>query len=426
MGFFSYECKHCDHSILSSYSADPEINAWMKDTVVLSPNGSRTIGEYGGYGDISSLSVGDGDIGGDAVWLHQACWEVAGKPEYDHFRKLTASSKMSRRSDRKVFAVVSMTDDDEGAVLSHGDEQVSVNKVAEGLYTTKEREVFETIVGSDSAGDQGFFFGKEHDVIDPRITDEAERERLLTEGVEKRERRWYDQRARDVAEWFDPKEREYHDEDKQAEPWRHRFSYSQAYENQEEVENGWWLRDQFNPEDGGLPVEDADGELLVFKGTEDECKAYLASLWAQFVESDDCKAYLARRKVLRDEGLREEIERLKKKGRYEVSYGAAPKGDTVKKEGGRDWVGKRTIYRVEDRLDYETVATMDGPDKALGVKTFTEDPGYDGNSSPEWEARMEEVRVATQESHRLAEEEARRLNKQWAADGYPMPDGSDD
>jgi len=425
MGFFSYECKHCDHSILSSASIDPEINGWMKDAVVLSPNGSRVIGEYGGYGDIGGMDSSEGDIGGDAVWLHQACWEVAGKPEYDHFRKLTASSKMSRRSDRKVFTVVSMTDDDEGAVLSRGDEQVSVNKVAEGLYTTKEREVFETIVGSDSAGDQGFFFGKEHDVIDPRITDEAERERLLTEGVEKRERRWYDDRARKVAEWLDTKEREYHDEDKQKEPWRHRFSYSHAYDEGKELDGQWWLNDDFGDDHGAFETGDGD-ELTSWKGTEDECKAYLASLWAQFVESDDCKAYLARRKVIRDEALREEIERLTAKGRFEVSYGPAPKGDTVKKEGGRDWVGGRTIYRVEDRLTYETVVKMDGPNKALGVKTFIEDPDYDGNNSPEWEARVEDIRAADREGHRLASEEAQRLNDEWAADGYPIPEGTED
>jgi hypothetical protein len=426
MGFFSYECKHCDHSILSPYSADPEINEWMKDAVVLSFNGSRIVGEYGGYGDIGGMDSGDSDLGGDAVWLHQACWEVAGKPEYEHFQKLTEGGTLVRRKDHKRFSVVRFdADRDEAILTSDEDEQVVVRRLAEDLYATDDREVFELRVGSASAEDQGFFFGREHDMIDPRITDEAERERLLTEGVEKRERRWYDDRARKVAEWLDTKEREYHDEDKQKEPWRHRYSYFETAVRDENDEKGqslkdgtnWYVSDGLDPE-----ADEADEARGDFKGTEDELKADLSARWARFIESDECKAYLARRKVLRDEALREEIERLKAKGRYEVSYGPAPKGDTVRKKNGRDWVGGRTIYRVEDRLTYETVVKMEGPNKALGVKVFMEDPDYDGNNSPEWEARLEDIRAADREGHRLASEEAQRLNDEWARTGYPVPE----
>lgn len=363
MGFSSYECKHCNHSILSPASVDPEINSWMKDVVILGSGGSRLITEFDGYSGEYDEQVGE--YGGN-VWVHQACWEIAGKPEYDAY---------------------------DGP--------------------------------SEPAGDQGFFFGREHDMIDPRITDEAERERLLKEGIEARDRRWYDGRARDVADWLDPKEREYHSEDEQREPWRLRFSYLRAYSEGEPVENGWWLRDKFNPEDGGLPIEDDEGELLVFKGTEDEVKAHLASHWARFIESDECRAYLARAEEMRTEARRKYMEELKAKGRYYVGYGPAPKGDTIKKEGERDWKGSRTIYRVEDRLTFKTVAVMDGPNKALGVKTFVvkpEERTKDGMASPEWGARVEELRAAQRESQRLAKAEAERLNKAWAAAGYPVPE----
>jgi hypothetical protein len=367
MGFFSYDCKECDHSILSSYSTDPEINEWMKDAVVLTPNGSRIIGEYGGYGDIGGMSSGEGDIDHDAVWVHQACWEVAGKPDYDRY---------------------------DGP--------------------------------SGSARDQGFFFGKEHDLIDPRIKDEAERERLLAEGIVVREARWYDGRARKVAEWLDPKEREYHDEDKRKEPWRHRFTYFETcvYDENDELvkdEKGrgikdgtnWYVSDEIEP--------DASEDDRKFKGTEDELTADLSRRWARFVESDEAKAYIARRKEIRDEARAEMLAEIKEKGRYEVSYGPAPDGDTVKKEGNRDWKGSRSIYTVRDTLVYREIEKMDGPDKALGVETFIEDPEYDGNCSPEWEARVEDIRAAGRESHRLAAEEVQRLNDQWARDGYPLP-----
>lgn len=363
MGFFSFDCKECGHPMLCNYSSDEEINGWMKEAVVLEPNGSRLIGEYDGYGRVGGSSYADGDIGDDAVWLHQACWEVAGKPERDAF---------------------------DGP--------------------------------SDHSADQGYFFDREHDMIDPRVTDEEERKRLLEEGIRIREEHRYERRAEKVAEWLDPEEREWHDEDKKKEPWRHRFHYSAAYENQQKLEGQWWLRDEFGPEYGGLPVVDDDDELITFKGTEDEVKAHLARLWAQFVESDEARAYVEHRAKKRREYKLEALERLKADGRYEVSYGPAPKGDTVKKAGERDWVGGRTIYRVEDRLTYKTVAKMDGPDKALGVKTFVEDPDYEGNNSPEWEARVEDLRAATRESRRLAEEECQRLNDQWARDGYPLPE----
>lgn len=430
MGFSSYDCKHCGHAILSGYSTDPEINEWMKDAVVMTSNGTRLIGEHDGYSGVSGACVADGGIPMDgAVWVHQACWEVAGKPDFDDYLVVNTESRMFRRQDRQVFNVVAH---DEGAekvelvarTKDDDPEQVTATKVAAGWYVSEGGDKFEVLTGSRYSADQGYFFGKEHDMIDPRVTDEAERERLLAEGVEKRERRWYDRRAEKVAEWLDPDEREWHDEDKKAEPWRHRFSYSPAYNEGEKLENEWWLRDEFDPEHGGLEVEDADGELITWKGTEEECKAHLASLWAQFVESDEAKAYIAHRAEQRRQYRLEALEQLKEKGRFEVSYGPAPDGDRVKdsEDDPRPWKGGRTIFRVEDRLTYETVEVMDGPDKALGVKTFIRDPDYDGNNSAEWEARVEDIRAATRESREQAEEMVQQLNDEWARNGYPVPE----
>lgn len=355
MGLSSYECKHCGHSILHSGSVDPEINAWMKDVVMMSENGSRLITEYDGY----EMHYEQFAMGSDAVWVHQACWEIAGKPDYDAY---------------------------DGP--------------------------------SPSAGDQGHFFGRDHDMIDPRITDEAERERLLAEGIEIREKRWYDGRARKVAEWLDPDECRYHSEDKKAEPWRHRFSFHPTIvwdeEKNEAVrdENGDACYDGFSIWDN----LDSEIEYPKFHGTEDELKAHLASLWAQFVESDECKTYIARRKELRDNARAEELARLRAEGRYQVT-GKEAKGDTVVKEGERDWTGRRTISIVRDRMTYETVAVFDGPNKALGRKTFQ-------GKYPE--DRIEAMRAAGRESSDLAHAEAKRLNEQWAADGYPWDWDQDD
>lgn len=357
MGFSSHDCKHCGHPMLSTHSCDLGINEWMKEVVVLTANGSRLIGEHDGYSGVGGASVADVTIPmGGAVWVHEACWEAAGRPGFDDY---------------------------DGP--------------------------------SDPSEDQGFFFDDDHDMIDPRITDEAERERLLREGVEARERDRYTDRARQVAEWLDPEERDLHEEEKRREPWRHRFKYFRARDDDgRRVKGHWWIYDKLES------AEDDD----VFEGTEDEVKTHLAARWARFVESDEARAYLEHRRRERAELRHKAWERLKVKGRYEVSYGPAPAGDTVRHEGRPDWTGHRSIYRVEDRLAHETVAVMDGPDKALGVKTFVEDPDYDGNNSPEWEARVEEIRAAHRESRRLAEEECQRLNDQWARDGHPLPEKS--
>ena len=131
MGFFSWNCKACGKSIISGY-ASCEINDWMKNVVVLRENGSRIIGEYGGYGDVLGQVIHapdemEIDFEDDQCMYHQAYWEKAGRPEYDG--------------------------------------------------------------PSDNAQDQGYFFGEEHDMLDPsKEYDDPESELARLRAI--REERW--------------------------------------------------------------------------------------------------------------------------------------------------------------------------------------------------------------------------------------------
>ena len=72
-----------------------------------------------------------------AAWVHKACWEIAGKPGYGHYGS-----------------------------------------------------------NSEDAEDQGWFFKDgDHDMIDPRIKDEAERNKLLEEGIKARIQLRHNQKA---------------------------------------------------------------------------------------------------------------------------------------------------------------------------------------------------------------------------------------
>lgn len=83
MGYFSYNCKTCQHPALSAQAADHEINTWMTDCVVLFENGDRVSGEYNGYGRVGIYSAADQEVEYVAPCLyHRACWEIAGKPDY--------------------------------------------------------------------------------------------------------------------------------------------------------------------------------------------------------------------------------------------------------------------------------------------------------------------------------------------------------
>jgi hypothetical protein len=74
MGFFSYECRGCGRSLLSSAVT----SGWMKQAVAMSESGDMAIGEYDGYGRINGFELMDVR---PECW-HRSCWEVSGKPKF--------------------------------------------------------------------------------------------------------------------------------------------------------------------------------------------------------------------------------------------------------------------------------------------------------------------------------------------------------
>lgn len=83
MGFFSWECKGCDHPLLSEYAVN-SINAWMMRCVVVTEDGAILKGSYDGYGRLVTPSdeldfVTNYDT--FTAW-HEACWLAAGSPSH--------------------------------------------------------------------------------------------------------------------------------------------------------------------------------------------------------------------------------------------------------------------------------------------------------------------------------------------------------
>lgn len=75
MGFFSWNCKVCGHSMLNPYSVN-HTNGWMADVVVIEESGAILAGEYDGYGRVDGC-----DIDSNAPQCyHRKCWELAGRP----------------------------------------------------------------------------------------------------------------------------------------------------------------------------------------------------------------------------------------------------------------------------------------------------------------------------------------------------------
>ena len=77
MGFFSWDCKGCDHSIR-------EGRGWMSRAVAQGDDGDTASGEYDGYGRLDG-SMGEitlGDRSGQFALWHKACFKLAGRPAY--------------------------------------------------------------------------------------------------------------------------------------------------------------------------------------------------------------------------------------------------------------------------------------------------------------------------------------------------------
>jgi len=79
MGMFSWDCNGCGFSLRECRGCS--VDNWMSKGVCLTPDGSRVIGHYNAYGQLGEYNLVD-QIGKFAIY-HHACWEVAGRPEYD-------------------------------------------------------------------------------------------------------------------------------------------------------------------------------------------------------------------------------------------------------------------------------------------------------------------------------------------------------
>lgn len=76
MGFFSWQCPTCDHSIRHRGACAPS-SKWLSEAVAVYPNGDRISGEYDGYG-----RIGGRDVDGDVAIYHRACYKLAGEPSF--------------------------------------------------------------------------------------------------------------------------------------------------------------------------------------------------------------------------------------------------------------------------------------------------------------------------------------------------------
>lgn len=80
MGFFSWQCKACDVSVISSWASCP-VTEWQTDCVAIFENGDVIKGEYDGYGRMLT-DYGEIELhySGNFALYHRACWEAAGRP----------------------------------------------------------------------------------------------------------------------------------------------------------------------------------------------------------------------------------------------------------------------------------------------------------------------------------------------------------
>ena len=78
MGFLSWDCPCCDHSIRHP-GAVSAVSRWMSHAVAVFPNGDRISGEYNGFGSIGSYEDAFDD---NLAVYHRACWVIVGKPDF--------------------------------------------------------------------------------------------------------------------------------------------------------------------------------------------------------------------------------------------------------------------------------------------------------------------------------------------------------
>ncbi len=77
MGFFSWDCKACGHSIRATDATNTD-SEWLSQAVLVEPDGSTLRGGYDGYGRLVTrsgreLEIGDGP---SPCLYHQACFDL--------------------------------------------------------------------------------------------------------------------------------------------------------------------------------------------------------------------------------------------------------------------------------------------------------------------------------------------------------------
>lgn len=78
MGFFSWNCRVCGHSIMNPYAFGDM--PWLNEAVALFPDGTRLTGRYDGYGRIAGRRT---EWGVEVELMHQKCWREQGERGYE-------------------------------------------------------------------------------------------------------------------------------------------------------------------------------------------------------------------------------------------------------------------------------------------------------------------------------------------------------
>ena len=79
MGLFSANCKRCGHPLLCKQATN-DINRWMTEAVMITPEGDIHTGEYDGYGRVGGWESAMDRFPEENSVYHKACWVLVGKP----------------------------------------------------------------------------------------------------------------------------------------------------------------------------------------------------------------------------------------------------------------------------------------------------------------------------------------------------------
>lgn len=86
---WSLNCKRadCGRPLLAT-DVVGDVNRWMSEVVAATPDGTRLIGTYDGYGGVGQHVGALVDVVGETSVWHMSCWELEGRPGYSGPSKL--------------------------------------------------------------------------------------------------------------------------------------------------------------------------------------------------------------------------------------------------------------------------------------------------------------------------------------------------